>query len=308
MKRILLFESFDTKSISKTLNYLKDDNKKTFLNSLKRMIINFDIPIDKISDDYLHYMNKNDALEVRNENKVENKYGIYCIKFWFDIDGDFIGTSCVGNNTDDGISNISNAENIFNNRQIEELNRNGFEGGYLDEVKPTINSYLNLKTGDKVVGVFGDNLCPATIFNERNTIYALQNYSDGGTPQDSSYRNYGYRYSWQLSEVNSIYDDHDRLHRIVNIELEENSIFKYNLPIDYNGKVSRWNHNFALMDKINNCDFAFVFYLNDFINNNQKVSDKTIMRFNNKEGATKLISDHEIKYGNIKRYNSLKSN
>ena len=95
MKYLILFESFESNILSKMINFLnkKIDNtsKQKFEHKIKTLISQFDIPIDKINDKDIKYLNKNQAIKLRNIDNIDNNRGIYCLKFWFSIDDGYLG-------------------------------------------------------------------------------------------------------------------------------------------------------------------------------------------------------------------------
>ena len=73
--KTILFESFESNILSKMINFLnkKFDNtsKQKFEHKIKTLISQFDIPIDKINDKDIKYLNKNPAIKLRNiDNKI----------------------------------------------------------------------------------------------------------------------------------------------------------------------------------------------------------------------------------------------
>ena len=101
MKYLKLFEAFESDAISKMMNFLKTkigkDSQRTFLNRLIRIKDTLDIPIDKITDNDVKYLNRKKALEFRNQSNVDNPRGVYCLKFWFSIDEGYLGFTGTGN-------------------------------------------------------------------------------------------------------------------------------------------------------------------------------------------------------------------
>ena len=101
MKHLMLFEAFESNALSKMMKFLDKkvdtNSKERFKDKLKRLITQFDIPIDKISDKDVKYLNRNQALKLRNVDRVENYKEIYCLKFWFSMDEGYLGFTGTGN-------------------------------------------------------------------------------------------------------------------------------------------------------------------------------------------------------------------
>ena len=87
MKYLILFESFESNILSKMINFLnkKIDNtsKQKFERKIKTLISQFDIPIDKINDKDIKYLNKNQAIKLRN---IDNNVCITIQCYMYDND------------------------------------------------------------------------------------------------------------------------------------------------------------------------------------------------------------------------------
>jgi len=283
MKYLILFESFESNILSKMINFLnkKIDNtsKQKFEHKIKTLISQFDIPIDKINDKDIKYLNKNQAIKLRNIDNIDNNRGIYCLKFWFSIDDGYLGFTGVGNRSMDFKSYINN---------------NKKRGDYLDNDElQYIKNELNIKTGklvlvknyndlthkQLVIGIFSDSedniakLGLAKIWRDRyNKLNAIQNVSDGGIPSeysingeswtelrdnDSEPNEYGYvpfSLSWSMGTVNNPSSDHHKLHiyipseeplhihnyKIEKKEEEKQSPFDFNLPLNSDYNLRQW--------------------------------------------------------------------
>ena len=100
MKYLMLFEAFEANALSKMMVFLTkktdSDSKERFRNKLKTLTTNLDIPIDKIKDSDVKYLNRSQALKLKNEKESDS---IYCLKFWFSIDEGYLGFTGTGNLT-----------------------------------------------------------------------------------------------------------------------------------------------------------------------------------------------------------------
>lgn len=97
MRYLQLFEKFNSKSISKTLSFIKKEvgqkSADAFLQQL-RILSNknaqdYPIAIDKISDDDIQYMSALKAIYYTEPS--ENP--IHSLKFWFSLENGYLGTS-----------------------------------------------------------------------------------------------------------------------------------------------------------------------------------------------------------------------
>lgn len=243
MKHLMLFEAFESNALSEMMKFLSkkvgNNSKDVFRDKLKKLITQFDIPIDKISNTDVKYLNRSQALKIRNLDEVQNYKGIYCLKFWFSIDKGYLGFTGTGNTTMDFKLYISNG-----NR-----NRNRIKY-FSDDELDYIKNKLNIKTGkltpvknydqdlphkQLVIGIFSDsdsniqNLGLGKIWRDGDEIHCIQSVAGGGEPNDNvggeSWRDWrdndaeenenGYRpfsRSWSMGSVNSPGSDHHKLH------------------------------------------------------------------------------------------------
>ena len=344
MKYIKLFEAFESNTISKVMKFINSKiGKNEFRGSLLNVLRNYDIPIDKIKDSDVDYLNRAKALNVKNDSKVKNKFGVYCLKFWFSIDEGYIGYTAVGNDT-------FNYEN-WKNRHKRSSGNKRFDKNSIDYINDELNittgeisvakvdDYSNFKTGDKVIGVFGeyyetDRLSLATIWVDGyNQIFAIQDVSSGGSPDRetqevngvmSTWRDFG-RYSWNLGSLGSPADDHCYLHiykesdkplhyndgEILEDDKEKTNVLDFNLPVGRDGLIGNWSNSRSISspEEIDKADFGVIFYLDNMLDPDKSEfyetpTDIKKQRSEDREGATKLLSDNQIKDTNIARYMS----
>lgn len=338
MKYLMLFEAFEANALSKMMLFLTKktdiDSKERFRNKLKTLTTNLDIPIDKIKDSDVKYLNRSQALKLKNEKESDS---IYCLKFWFSIDEGYLGFTGTGNLTMNFNRHIKGRRpevknSPFNTRELDYIKHSlDIKTGSLDLVK----NYEDIQHGQLVIGIFSgedpidiNKLGFAKIWRDENQLYAIQDVVSGGSPDNEingqnwrSWRNNDSRfaYSWSLDSVYSPGSDHCKLHiykpsneplHIVGVKKEvskesENS-FDFNLPVNRGYNLTEWGNsswsidNYKLVEK---ADFAIVLMLDDIIKSVEtKVSNVKKSREESKEGATSLMSDSEIKEANIKRY------
>ena len=344
MKYIKLFEAFESNTISKVMKFINSKiGKNEFRGSLLNVLRNYDIPIDKIKDSDVDYLNRAKALNVKNDNKVNNKFGIYCLKFWFSIDEGYIGYTAVGNDTFNyetwkNRNKRSSIGKKFDTRALDYIESNlGITTGEISVAK--IEDYSNFKTGDKVIGVFNEyyetsRITLATIWVDNyGQIYAIQGESSGGSPDRDtqevngervSWRDFG-RYSWNMGTLNSPADDHCYLHiykesdkplhyndgEILEDDKEKTNVLDFNLPVSRDGLIGNWSNSRSISspEEIDKADFGVIFYLDNMLDPDKSEfyetpTDIKKQRSEDREGATKLLSDNQIKDTNIARYMS----
>jgi hypothetical protein len=82
-----LFEAFESEKLSKTLAYIKPEEKKKFMNVLKPICENIDFPESELSDEYFQYLPFSKALQLnfsaedlpcdaRSEDVIERRYAV----------------------------------------------------------------------------------------------------------------------------------------------------------------------------------------------------------------------------------------
>ena len=338
MKYLMLFEAFEANALSKMMVFLTkktdSDSKERFRNKLKTLTTNLDIPIDKIKDSDVKYLNRSQALKLKNEKESDS---IYCLKFWFSIDEGYLGFTGTGNLTMNFNRHIkgrrSEVKNSpFNTRELDYIKYSlDIKTGSLDPVK----NYEDIQHGQLVIGIFSgedpidiNRLGFAKIWRDENQLYAIQDVTSGGSPENEingqnwrSWRNSDSRlvHSWSLDSVHSPGSDHCKLHiykssneplHIVGVKKEvvekSENPFDFNLPVNRDFNLTEWGNSSWSIDNyksVEKADFAIVLMLDDIIKSvGTKVSNVKKSREESKEGATSLMSDSEIKEANIKRY------
>ena len=338
MKYLMLFEAFEANALSKMMVFLTkktdSDSKERFRNKLKTLTTNLDIPIDKIKDSDVKYLNRSQALKLKSEKESDS---IYCLKFWFSIDEGYLGFTGTGNLTMDFNRHIkgrrSEVKNSpFNTRELDYIKHSlDIKTGSLDPVK----NYEDIQHGQLVIGIFSgedpidiNKLGFAKIWRDENQLYAIQDVTSGGSPENEingqnwrSWRNSDSRlvHSWSLDSVHSPGSDHCKLHiykssneplHIVGVKKEvvekSENPFDFNLPVNRGYNLTEWGNSSWSIDNyksVEKADFAIVLMLDDIIKSvGTKVSNVKKSREESKEGATSLMNDSEIKEANIKRY------
>jgi hypothetical protein len=334
MKYLKLYESFESTTLSKVINYVRSKvDKKSgcnrFVNRLKKLQQELDIPISKIQDKDVKYLNRIQALKFRNTEYVSNTTGIYCLKFWFSLNDGFIGFTSTGNQ----VYKFGESErDVLDERDIDYIkNELNIKTGELSKVV----NYNDIRHGQMVIGIFSSNyynldrLALAKIWRDGNRIWAIQNVSDGGTPGGEvngehwlEWGNQDERFikSWSLSEVQSPGDDHHKLYfytpsdkplKVIGFEEPtdkekvENPL-NYNLPLNSSFKVCNWyNTDWSIdgKDDLEKADFSVVIILDDILKSEFKPVTLTQKeRQESRKGATKLMSDETIRNTNIERY------
>lgn len=306
MKKLILFEAFQSNILSKINKFLTnkfgDNLSREFIKKMRDDLDN--LPIDKLTDNDIQYLNKSRGLSIKGE-EPNNPLQVSHIKYWFSLkDGYLLTTGTNGKN------NFFET-NGFSKKQLKYIEENITKTGNLLPV----DDYNELKTGDKVIGLFHSNvqydyqIAISTIYIYHERIYAINSKSGGSQPPGSEWMKFGNR-SWFIGDVGdrngandhhhlSFYEESDT---IVSYRLSDDNHF-FNIPYRMSKLIS-WKSTEINLLKL--ADFCIVINVNNFFENITTISKTKEDRENRKEGATKLLTDDQIKDININRYGSIR--
>lgn len=336
MKYLKLYEAFKSKGISNTIKFLKEkvgnSASESFISLLKDLMVNIDFPIDQISDENIQYLSAKKAIKLKSEKEVNNSKGIWVIKYWFSIQKGFLGFTATGNEIKPVTAEGERPHGLRDTQKFSDSDLNKIKENIIStgEIWP-VTDYNKLETGDTVIGQFDSSLAMARIFidhRDNNRTYAIQSVASGSESDDTDWRNYT-QYgssSWWIFDNDEIGSDHRKLHFWKQSEEElhyveppvvveaqpeekEEDPFEWNLPLSNRYTFSSWGRGSSSKIKnIKEADFALVLYFDDLINPEsdapyfEKPSETRKQRKEEKEGATKLLTDEEVKRMNIERY------
>ena len=272
MRYLKLYEAFSSNTLSKLYKHLKKKNASNkslnqFKEDMEVIAKSFDIPIDQISDEDVSYVSRRKALPLKSEAK--NDSGIWAIKFWFDKDGEYIGTSGTGNAkfATSNVPNTSYHSKPYSKAQWDKIKKSmtfGFpKTGYLIPVLH--DEYDQLKDGDEVIVCLCDSeeyddypdsrvdrLVCGKIFVDGN-VYVIHdnNIAEGSEPSNRPSDEYPDiewgDYSWSIVSINGgVGSDHFNLHKVIksdtpisyysekndNDEEVGNNPFEFNLSLE----------------------------------------------------------------------------
>lgn len=292
MRYLKLFEGFEGSVISSVIGFLNKKGITTgnlFLEKLKGICDEFDIPLSRITNDNLKYLPSSKAIKIKPEYKSNKFNNINCIKFWFSIDK-YLGYTGVGYIE-------SSSKSFFDNFLNNIKNRVGVTKGSIERV----SSYRQLKNGDDIVLYIEGDVVFSKFYTFEGTCYAIQNRHSGSTPNDNNWKLYG-RYSWELSDITR----HKELSKYKPsddpLQIKWENDYDFNLPIRYSS-LTTWDNSFNSISNIEKIDeslFCIILYL-DGLESIDRVSISN-SRFDNKKTSLALISDKDIKNANIERY------
>jgi hypothetical protein len=244
MRYLKLYEAFSSNTLSKLYKHLKKKNASNkslnqFKEDMEVIAKSFDIPMDKISDEDVSYLSRRKALPLKSDAK--NDSGIWAIKFWFDKDGEYIGTSGTGNAkfaTSFAPNSGSFHSKPYSKAQWDKIRKSmtyGFpKTGYLI---PVLNDeYDQLKTGDEVIACLCDSeeyddypearvdrlICGKIFLDYNGQVYFIHddNIADGSSPNNSPSEEYPDiewgDYTWSIAFSNkNPGSDHFNLHKVI---------------------------------------------------------------------------------------------
>jgi hypothetical protein len=346
MKYIKLFEGFESDILSKTISFLKKKedlskvNLNKFISDIKNLAV-IDFPVSRIKDTDIEYIKKSKAVKIRNTDNVLNEYGIYCIKYWFSMDGGYLGYTGTGNKTSDyeeikkSITSVNDAyrPKIFNNEQLKYIyEKMGIKTGV---IKP-VSDYGSLNTGDDILFVFGSRfnkyrsgiVLGKAFIQEDGYVFALHNVEGRNGQRPSGTRterdladSFGFDSSWSFGHIRSVADDHCLLHTYIDdgeplryivdgkeIEVDFSEPVKtenyldFNLPCTYERLYNWTEDNIRKSSIVEESDFAIVLYLDNILSKIDKKSKISLDRRKNRLGASFLSSNSSVKDENIDRY------
>lgn len=328
MRYLKIYEAFESKGINSTLDFLKKkvgkQSSTNFLDSLKTLMTSVDFPIDKLSDDDIDYMSAKKAVLVKSKEDVSNDKKIDTIKYWFSIKDGYLGFTGTGNKiikSNSIITSDTKPQRKFTSEQLEWVKNNVTRTG---ELYP-ITDYSTLKTGDVVLGCFSgsyerDRISLGKVFITNEEAYVIQSVASGSSIGGSEWVNYNQYGSltWWIADSMRTGTDHcflnywrnssEELNYVDNLwkeeEIKEDST-TWNLPLDNSFNLTRWGRSYYISQSdYEKADFALILKYDDLLKKDsyKKPSNTRKVRKEEKEGATKLMSDDKIKKMNIERY------
>jgi hypothetical protein len=279
LKYIKLFEAFDSSKLSGVISYVK--NKDKFIDVLKVVCNSIDFPYSKLSNDLFEYLPFKKALNKKAIN--QDKGEISLIKFWFDIDGNYLEMTAV-----DGIMRVYGYGSLDSDIKSYTLGKELSDQDYDDIPAETIVR-MDID-GATLVG---------EIYIQDDSRYIIQNKKDGSSPYASDWKTIA-KYSWSLSrsdfrrnayilipnakEKEKEYDPylHNSLLRISNN--------RFNISKD-DVRVIKSAHFSLILDikKLKESEFT-------------DIKSTKRARDDSKKDSLALKSDQDIKSENIKRY------
>ena len=338
LKYIKLFEAFDSIQISKTLKFVKKEDKSMFMDALKAITANIDAPLSSLSDENFQYLPYKKAIAVKvasnkvkcsvceGEGRVTKEWGsgtrrtkctkcagegeldakpkLKYFKFWFNSDGSFIGTTAI-----DGLYHISkNDVKNFDKKDITEDIRT-LSVQELKRKYKLVNGETAMYVENVATRHSGTNRrsCLGKAFIDRDGDFFVvnSNVDTHSMPTGRKYRDYGNYAVDVIRSARDVKNDADSSFRIyLTSETEEKEDIFWNAPVSFYGVGWRISEEMS-KDFLKEAHFAIVFDFDSFAYSGKGWNPVSITkddRSTARKGATALMSNDDIKTANIDRY------
>jgi hypothetical protein len=340
MKYIKLYEAFESDKLSKTIGFIEGkEDRKRFLEDIKKICNQIDYPYSKLSDDNFQYLPYKAALKVNTivtdipcdatSQKAFPEYAVageVCnggkiVRMWGTRRREVVCPICNGTGVKKSKPEMKWIKFWFSaegkyvattavDGQIRKGSFKGGSSGYTGSLNISdynqvgVVSRTDLKNGDVALITINHRSTVCYIYKNRDYTYAIQEYHSGNVPNGQEWRNFGPR-SWVLAGSGDYSGDIILLKSKVS---KEEVIETEPDPITWNVVLSIGRYGFDLSSKdvedtIKDAHFAIVMDFGKIKTSEFKT--KSIIkgeREESREGASALMSDDDIRKENLKRY------
>ena len=222
------------------------------------------------------------------------------IKFWFNKDGNFINVTGTDGNIRGQVKTLTSAlETVPNYENLKGIP----DEGELTIVKDLSHAELSSLPNGSIVSIRIDGVqLIGRLYKYGRNIYIIQNRKQGSEPGDRAWKEYG-RVSWVVTSGE--YSGTPKLMVLTKDTSEEDKVDPYSWNAPLNTRNISLDKNSNVKEFLKNAHFAIVLDVLELSKSGfKKKSEIEQERSYSKSGATKLISDDEIKSMNISRYMS----
>jgi hypothetical protein len=341
MKYIKLYEAFESDKLSKTIGFIEGkEDKKRFLEDIKKICNQIDYPYSKLSDDNFQYLPYKAALNVNaiatdipcdaTSQRAFPEYAVageVCnggkiVRMWGTRRREVVCPICNGTGVKKNKPEMkwikfwfsSEGKYIATTAVDGHIRKGSFKGGssgytgslnISDYNQVGVVSRGDLKNGDVALITINDRSTVCYIYKNRDYTYAIQEYHAGNSPSGQEWRNFGPR-SWVIQSSGDYRGEiillKSKLAKEEVIETEPD-------PITWNVVVSTSRYGgFDIStkdveDTIKDAHFAIVMDFGKIKTSEFKT--KSLIkgeREESREGASALMSDDDIRKENLKRY------
>jgi hypothetical protein len=305
MRYIKLYEAFTSNTISKLYGFLKRNGVSVneFRDYLVNIMSNFDIPLSEITDQDVDYLSTINSLKIKSENPVDNKFGIFALKFFFDKDGKYHGVCMTGN-----VDFTPKKTDFYKDPKYFKILQDVYGLSNNTDFYP-IENFKTLKIGDSVVSILGDEFDEfeptyGRIYIENGYYFIIHSDEEheGSKPNEMPSGDKWGKFSWKLGKNST---DYKKL-CLVSEDGLENDYSYFNLNFNFRKLCLEEWESPKRMEKIKDSDFSVVIYLDDIIKRSlKKPSVLKKERSDLRLGATALMSDKDFKKINFDKYINL---
>lgn len=339
MKYIKLYEAFESDKLSKTIGFIEGkEDKKKFLEDIKKICNQIDYPYSKLSDDNFQYLPYKAALNLNaiktdipcdaTSERAFPEYpvaGEVChggkiVRMWGTRRREVVCPICNGTGVKKNKPEMKWIKFWFSaegkyiattavDGQIRKGSNKGLSGytGSLnlsDYIEVGVVSREDLKNGDVALIRINDRSTVCYIYKNRDYAYAIQEYHAGNTPSGNEWKKFGPR-SWVLSSSG---DYRGEIILLKSKVAKEEVIETEPDPITWNVvlNLSRYGFDFSsesVEDTIKDAHFAIVMDFGKIKTSEFKT--KSLIRGEreeSREGAAALMKDDDIRKENLRRY------
>ena len=192
MKYILLFEAFKSEILSATLNHLSVTGRGLFLDEINKISEAIDFPKSEITDDFFSYVpNVGDrAKNIRTDISLEDDN---CLKFWFDIKGNYIATTTVRKSkggSKEGykvVDTYTSLSKLLEDSKPQLIEENGKFRYIPGKIKTGDKFWIKLESVYLLATAYIQTIFDLENQVSQNSLYMIQNYYDGATPNSLKY-------------------------------------------------------------------------------------------------------------------------
>lgn len=214
MKYILLYEAFKSNLLSSTLGHLSQKGREDFLGEIEKLSKAIDFPKSEISDDFFTYVANvgNKAKNVGTDISLEDDN---CLKYWFDVDGNFVGITTVRSGFDEGkdgyevVKTYTDYEELERDCRPQLIEKDGKFQYIPGKVKTGDKFWIKLESRYLLATAYIQTVFDHNNDINKNYLYMIQDIEDGNTPDYLNYlmssRNTGLESTVELEGGTKLY-------------------------------------------------------------------------------------------------------
>lgn len=319
LKYIKLFEAFDSRVLSKTLGYVNEESKKSFIKLIRYICNTIDFPMSDLSDEYFEYLPFNAALNknitsegtpcTAKSSDIFGKYGIEgetchdgrIKRRWGERTREVACPACGGTGFKPKKSNVELVKFWFT-ADGEFITTSAVDGvirpNFSSQVGGAI-SFDNLEHGEKYLmrlRSITEDFIEGTIYKKNGSVYFIQNVHNGDHPTDAGWRKYG-RFSWNISGGRHYIEP---ILAVSTPDADKVDAYSWNVGLVFNSN-SLLSNGKNIKNSIHNANFAIILDYEKL--KNKEFQKKSATQVSRKEIKKHSLLDPEQSSENIKKKN-----